>query len=486
MHERRDAHLLRLAVLAPAHTAGIHPSAATPRLRSIRDDHPGRRARDLATLDSPGTRPAIDPTRRPHAPRPPSRTPCILSAMSRGSATILALGLLAACYVGPAGEGSTAEPSTSTTTTSPATTLAPTTGEPGTTTSTGPATTESSTSSGAPVDSTGSPPDLPPDPPPDPPAIHYVGRVDVSDPARVRMGWSGVGAVVRFTGTGASVTLDDHGRWFTVVVDGAVQQPLKTTGGAQTYPLAAGLAPGEHTIELYRRTEGSFGETAILGFTIDGELLAPPPVTRRIELIGDSITAGYGDEGVAPCSFSAETENHYLTYGAIAARALAAELHTIAWSGKGVIYNFGDDKTDPLPNLYDRLQATDGAPWDFSWQPDVVAINLGTNDFSTGGDPPEATFVGAYVTFLTHLRAVYPNAQILLLAPSLFGGEVDLVAGYLESVVAARHGAGDLAVDFADINVQWLGSGCDGHPDLATHAAMADNLIAELQARLGW
>lgn len=405
---------------------------------------------------------------------------------------LLALLTAAACYAGATtGEHDGGTPSTAGTTSAAASTTADTTGAAPTSTTTAALTTEPApgstsdvaSSSGAPVDTTGAAPDLPP---PDPPAIHYVGRHDATDPDRVRMGWSGVGAVLRFAGTGARVVLDDHARYFTVVVDGAVQPTLKTTAGANTYDLAVGLAPGEHTVELYRRTEGSFGATEILGFELDGELLAPPPVTRRMEIIGDSITAGYGDEGVAPCSFSAETENHYLTYGAIAARAVGAELSTIAWSGKGVIYNFGDDKTDPLPAVYDRLLAAESAAWGFGWQPDVVAINLGTNDFSTGGDPSEATFVGAYVAFLAHLRDVYPDALLLLLQPTLFGAEADLVAGYLDSVVTARHEAGDLAVDVADVNVDWIGSGCDGHPSLATHAAMADRLTQELQTRLGW
>lgn len=322
--------------------------------------------------------------------------------------------------------------------------------------------------------------------PPSEPAIHWVGRYDASDPSVMRAGWSGTGLVVRFDGTGAAVRMDDAARYHTVVVDGAVQPTLATSPGEQLYALATGLPPGEHTVELYRRTEGSFGPTVIHEVEIDGELLPPPPVTRRMEIIGDSITAGYGNEGTDPCSFSAETENHYLTYGAIAAREVGAELHAIAWSGKGIVYNFGDDVTDPLPDVYDRTLASETAAWGFDWQPDVVAINLGTNDFSTDNDPSQELFVGEYVAFLTHLREVNPGALLLVLDPSLFGAEADLVQGYLMEVVAQRQAAGDTAVAFADINVTWLGSGCDGHPDLATHAAMGERLADELRRRLGW
>lgn len=322
--------------------------------------------------------------------------------------------------------------------------------------------------------------------PPTEPAVHWVGRYDASDPGRVRMGWSASGLVVRFDGTGASVVLDDQAQYFTRYVDGALQPDLATSPGEQTYVLASGLAPGEHVVELYRRTEGSFGASVFGDVQIEGELLPPPPVERRIEVVGDSITCGYGNEGEEPCGFSAETENAQLTYAGVAARTLGAELHMVAWSGKGVVHNYGDDMFEPLPEVYDRALATEGASWDFSWHPDVVVINLGTNDFSTDGDPSEDVFVSAYVDFMAHLRDVHPDAYILAISPSLFGQEATMVDGYLQTIVDARMAAGDDAVGWANVNVEWIGSGCDGHPNVVTHEAMAERLVAELEARLGW
>lgn len=322
--------------------------------------------------------------------------------------------------------------------------------------------------------------------PPGEPAVHWVGRYDTTNPDRVRMGWSASGLVVRFDGTGASVMLDDQAQFFTLYVDGALQPNLVTSPGEQTYVLASGLAPGEHVVELYRRTEGSFGASVFGDVQIDGELLPPPPVERRIEIVGDSITCGYGNEGEEPCGFSADTENAQLTYAGVAARTLGAELHVVAWSGKGVVHNYGDDMFEPLPQVYDRALATEGASWDFSWHPDVVVINLGTNDFSTDGDPSEDVFVSAYVDFMAHLRDVHPDAYILAISPSLFGQEATMVDGYLQAIVDERVAAGDAAVGWANVNVEWIGSGCDGHPNVVTHQAMAERLVDELEARLGW
>lgn len=312
----------------------------------------------------------------------------------------------------------------------------------------------------------------------------------MSNPESARLAWSGSGAVVRFRGTALSVELGG-GQEYTVVIDGEVQTKLTAVNGAN--PLATGLAAGDHTVELYRRTEAAEGESQILGFDWgDGELLAPPPVSRRLEFVGDSITCGYGVEGAnMSCGFSPETENHYLTYAALAARSLNAELSTVAWSGKGVVCNYGDDATscvDPLPKFYDlTLPSQPGSSWDFSrFQPDAVVVNLGTNDFSTQVDPDQATFEGAYRALLVRLRQVYPSAHILCTnGPMLSGADLSTLRGYLTNVVAAM---ADPKISTFQITPQdgSDGYGCDWHPSAARHQKVALDVEAALRDALGW
>jgi lysophospholipase L1-like esterase len=321
------------------------------------------------------------------------------------------------------------------------------------------------------------------------PGLRFVGRIDDGDPLRPRWGWSGAGVVFRFDGTGASIVLDDQAQFHTVVIDGEVQAPLSTTPGEQSYVLATGLPAGEHTIEVYRRTEGSFGPTVFVAVELEGELLVPPPATRRIEVVGDSITCGYGNLGADQyCGFSADTEDHYQTYGAMAARALGAEVSTVAWSGKGVVNNYDTDTWEPMPELYDRVIATEAAPlWDASAQVDAVVVNLGTNDFSTDGDPTPQQFIDAYVALLERMRAHYPSAVVLCTVAPILGGEDLAVAqAAIQAAVQARNDAGDADVAFIDLIVPAEGWGCDWHPSVATNQAMADLLVLELQAALGW
>jgi lysophospholipase L1-like esterase len=175
---------------------------------------------------------------------------------------------------------------------------------------------------------------------------------------------------------------------------------------------------------------------------------------HQLEIVGDSITCGYGDEGTMPtCSFSADTENAYLAYGAITARALNAELRTIAWGPA-----------------------------------DAVVINLGTNDFSKG-DPGQA-FVQAYETFLKRLRVVYPQAGIFCaLGSMLTDPNLTTARGYLQKIVADSAAAGDSRVYFTEFATQDIGTdgaGCDYHPNLVTHRKMAQVLTQALHDKLGW
>ena len=325
-----------------------------------------------------------------------------------------------------------------------------------------------------------------------PAEVRFVGRVDQSTPANARYQWSGTGMVARFMGTSIAGRFG-NGQEDTVVLDGMVRPKL--VPGSGTTMIASGLSNEPHVIEIYRRTEANQGETQFMGFTFgSGGMLLPNlrAPERKIEIIGDSITVGYGNEGPnKDCGFSPQTENHYQTYGAMAARELDAELSTIAWSGKGMVCNYGDDAqacTNPLPVYYERtLPDRSDSRWDFTKaQPQVVVINLGTNDFSTDTDPSETQFVNAYRDFLQRVRGKYPNALILCtIGPLLWGEELDRVRAYIASAISAT---GDAKIASYQMPPQSEadGLGCGYHPSIKTHQKMADLLVAELEKRLGW
>lgn len=323
--------------------------------------------------------------------------------------------------------------------------------------------------------------DVAPDAPPPMPAVRLVGRFTAKD----EFSWSGTQMIARFSGTGARINLTAaSNQQFQIVVDDKPTSVLKPMSGSMTYTLASGLPSGEHEIVVWRRTEAFFGTSTYEGFEFDGTLLAPTPVDRRIETIGDSITCGYGDEGTsASCSFSADTENHYLTYGAIASRALNADVVATCWSGLGMYRNYGGDTTGTMPERYLKTlpQVTAASPWDFSrWVPHVVVINLGTNDFAKGD--PGSAYQTSYLEFVRDVRKNYPAAWIVAIIP------VSGAKKYIDAVVSTLNGEGDAKVSSLTLSAITTadGWGCDYHPTLITHARWGKELEAAIRARTGW
>jgi lysophospholipase L1-like esterase len=322
----------------------------------------------------------------------------------------------------------------------------------------------------------------------DPAGVRIIGRADWSDPAGPRFCWSGTTIAARFTGSSVGVRLRDGGNYFHVTLDGDALPVLAAGPAQEHYPLAANLSPGPHELLLHRRTEAFVGETQLLGLTLApaGTLLPPPPpADRRLELVGDSITCGYGIEGADQYEpFSPATENHHLAFGAVAARALGAEAVSIAWSGKGLVRDWKGDPRLSIPELYERVLADRTTPWDFGRSvPDAVVINLGTNDFGPGDPGP--VFGETYRTFVARVRSRYPRARILCtLGPLMSAPQVTSARAYLAPLLEG----GEPGISLLEFPRQdgSLGYGCDRHPSRATHQAMAGQLVPELRRLLGW
>ena len=327
--------------------------------------------------------------------------------------------------------------------------------------------------------------------------VRWMGRVDSTDPHAPRFAWSGAGFTARFSGASIGVDLrNDDAYFFQVILDGKKADRFQAAKGRAVRTVASELAAGTHTIELVRETEGSFGESDFFGIT-EATLLSPPPSRGRlIEFVGDSISAGYGNLGnephpnyanPSPCPFSFDTESAYMSYGAVTARALAADASIVAASGWGVYRSRTGDLNDVLPRVYGKSLGPRGAQtWDFRTKPQAVVINLGTNDFSPG-DPGNA-YTMALGSFVDTLRSSYPPAWIFCAVGTMYTSAQHAKAlAYAQSVVSSRGGdAGKIAV--VDLGAQdaLQGTGCDWHPSVAEHQRMADVLVPVIRQKLGW
>ncbi len=312
----------------------------------------------------------------------------------------------------------------------------------------------------------------------------WIGQVD----ARTgRFGWPGSGLELGFFGTRLDIVLTDTGRNSLIVEHGGKVRRIDLAKGEKTYSLARDFENRAHRIKLLRRTEGLFGATGFIKATTDGRFFQVDAPDRQLLVIGDSISAGYGIEGRdRNCRFSADSQNHYLTFAAVAARRFAADVTTLAISGRGLSRNYDGSTHKIMPELIDRL-VSDRKPVR-NWPRDtvsVIVVHLGTNDFGGGYRP--VGFVAKYAAFLNELRTNSPKAVIYAaIGPMLDRAGFKAASRAIESAVTTRRAAGDTSLRFLVFPPGQQSYGCDWHPNAKTHRQMADLLAAAIERDLKW
>ena len=263
-----------------------------------------------------------------------------------------------------------------------------------------------------------------------------------------------------------------------VLIDG--KQSVVLTKDSPIHIVIGGLERRTHVVRLEKRTESQAGSARFLGFSAPGGHALPPrPRRRRIEFIGDSHSVGYGNTSpTRECTREQvhDTTNTQLAFGPLLAKKLDADYRVIAYSGFGIVRNYnGGVPGDSLPKRYARAIPGEEIPADDrGWKPDTVVIDLGSNDFSTKLHAGEAwadeaalhaDYRATYARFVRMLLAKYPHARLVLIRYSLFDSDVQAVA----AAVASRRVA-TVAAEPHEL------TGCDWHPSLADHRAMAEAL----------
>lgn len=325
----------------------------------------------------------------------------------------------------------------------------------------------------------------------------YVGRVSFADPAAPRFTYPAVQVRATFSGTSVAMKAKAGCGYFMVEIDSLPPFKVHVPEASARVPLATGLPQGQHSLSLTYANEGLLLKPIFYGLYLDPHAaLGPRPALpcRRLEFIGNSVTCALGNEG-SPADKRAPyaKQNAYYSYAAIAARQLHAQYQLVARSGIGIYRNCngspsGDRGT--LPDLFPyTLFGTSGERWDFArYQPDVVCVNLGTND-TTSPSYDTVRLTNAFKTFLATLRRHYPKAHLVLLTGPMLRGQrlADVQAAATQAVNDARQ-RGDSAVHRFDFTPDdgSLGYGIFKHPSVRRHEAMAAELVPFLRNITGW
>jgi len=346
------------------------------------------------------------------------------------------------------------------------------------------------------------------------PGIRYVGRFKYDDPEAPWLRFPATMVETSFEGGAIDLVMNEaaaansatNAQFYDVQIDD--QEPLKlaTCPQQSVYPLARGLSDGTHRVRVAKRTEASVGTSAFMGFRVrEGtELTLPEAPERRMEFVGDSITCGYGNEISVQSPdnyhFSSTNENAMLAYGAVTAAQLDAEYVAVAASGRGMVRNYGGGGGLLAPEFYELTGPdSSGETWDHErYSPEVIVVNLGTNDFSVGLEGDEvltmrADYRAAYTEFFAHLRELHPDAALIGAVGPMISDSYP--AGYeawtsirsdVRGVVDAFVADGDDKVFYFEFATQTAPYGEDWHPTIATHQSMADALTEFIEEELGW
>jgi len=326
--------------------------------------------------------------------------------------------------------------------------------------------------------------------------FQYTGRIDFSDINQPYLTWPGSTVKANITGNKLVVLAnDDTGlNYFNVIINGQDEFPyiLKLSKGFKRYDLSHLITSNITTVELFKRTEGAEGGTYFKGFEIAGDTLATPPLrlSRKMIFFGDSVTSGMGNESADNDIDSRPSDkNHYLSYAAISARELQAEFHTISRSGIGFMVSWFDFI---MPDYYNQVTGVthNDTQWDAAqWQPDVVVVNLGQNDYWLINQkrlqpvPTRLDIINAYANFMLKLSYDYPNAQFIAAL-----GSMDITQNlqwptYIEeaiTLIKQKNKKIKINTIIFDFN------GYKKHPRVQQHKQNAGKLTRKIKSLMKW
>lgn len=276
------------------------------------------------------------------------------------------------------------------------------------------------------------------------------------------------------------VTLgSDRDTYFTVFVDGErVEQRFLAPAGACELTIATFDTAQVHNVRLLKQTEPQFSLCTLKTVTVTGELgEAPAQKPLYVEVLGDSITSGYGLLGKATSEDpgSAIWHDGTQTYAAQTILNLDADCSVISCSGIGA--NKGFPYFD-MQQYYEKASffrdwTSSTADYTFDRVPDLVIINLGTNDASQGAT--EQGFKDSVRKLITFIRTTYKKDVPIVFVHNMMG---ECRFTWTDAVIQEFGGKSG---SIYSVRMPANHNGTNGHPNLSGHKNAARKLTEEVK-----
>ena len=267
--------------------------------------------------------------------------------------------------------------------------------------------------------------------------------------------------------------------YYTVYVDGVRQEKrFNVPSGEATLTIASFAEGGVHTIRILKQTESQNSISILKSLEFTGYFEeAPAEKELLIEFIGDSITSGYGNlcKNGASNPGNALNQDATQTYAYLTAEKLDADHSLVSYSGIGVAKGWPDFLMEEFFAADSYCRSTNTA-YEKSFTPDIVVINLGTNDRTKGANA--TTFMNKAKALINLIRETDGDDVKIIWVSNMMGDSLQTFAG--KAITALGGEAKGLYT--CPLPQEQTGGG--GHPSLAGHTAAADVLVKFIQEKV--
>ena len=259
--------------------------------------------------------------------------------------------------------------------------------------------------------------------------------------------------------------------------------------GVNTITIARDLAKDAHNIKIVKQTEANYALLSIKSVSMKGYLLdRPADKEYYIEFIGDSLTCGMGTAGnttitAAQGMNGADWEDATLGQAYLTAQQLGVDYSIVSESGIGLASSWFDDIFDFYTKAsFKRDQKT---AYDFAnaRKPDLVVINLGTNDFYLNSEYPSRGIVGQLKSktkeLINTVRSMYGEDTPILWVSGIWAN-VSVDTDVVKQIDAAIRELGGESANIYRLAVTENAQnkmGAENHPSQKGHEQTAKEVV---------
>lgn len=276
--------------------------------------------------------------------------------------------------------------------------------------------------------------------------LRYSGRIDWTDVKNPEFVYPCTSVEMHFTGRKLQVILENrHSYWknyIGCILDGEQSKYLLKNDEKNIIDIPVPEnGRTEHEVLIFKRQDACH-ELIFQGFEIEEKAQIIPmekAPERRIEVYGDSVSAGEVSEAVdyvgkADPEHEGEYSNSWYSYAWMTARKLNAQIHDIAQGGIALLDYTGwfcEPEAVGMETAWNKVHYNPvfekRQDWDFGeYTPQVVIVAIGQND-NHPDDYMKEDYEGerakrwrmVYRTFLESLRKTYPDAKIVCITTLL-------------------------------------------------------------------